>query len=287
MSYTTDNDMYISLESEVHKILKFKQSDLLKKFVVFNTDKRKNAINNFEKNFFKLMINSVFGKTMENLRKRINVRLINNAKDYLKCVSKPTFVSQKIFSKNLVTIHKIKPVLVLNKPIYVGFSILELSKLLMYDFHYRYFKNKCNTTLLFTDSDSLVYEIKGKDDVYEKIYSDRDLFDFGDYLKNSKFYDVTNKNAIGKMKDDLSGKVISEFIGLKSKMCSLISVDDEEQIRAKGVNKKLKHSEFVDVLINKEVVRHNMRRIQSKLHRLGTYDVFKISLSCFLLHYLC
>ena len=273
--------------TKVHKILKFKQSDLLKKFVVFNTDKRKNAINNFKKNFFKLMINSVFGKTMENLRKRINVRLINNAKDYLKCVSKPTFVSQKIFSKNLVTIHKIKPVLVLNKPIYVGFSILELSKLLMYDFRYRYFKNKCNTTLLFTDSDSLVYEIKGKDDVYEKIYSDRDLFDFGDYLKNSKFYDVTNKNAIGKMKDDLSGKVISEFIGLKSKMCSLISVDDEEQIRAKGVNKKLKHSEFVDVLINKEVVRHNMRRIQSKLHRLGTYDVFKISLSCFLLHYLC
>ena len=257
--------------TKVHKILKFKQSDLLKKFVVFNTDKRKNAINNFEKNFFKLMINSVFGKTMENLRKRINVRLINNAKDYLKCVSKPTFVSQKKFSKNLVTIHKIKPVLVLNKPIYVGFSILELSKLLMYDFHYRYFKNKYNTTLLFTDSDSLVYKIKGKDDVYEKIYSDRDLFDFSDYLKNSKFYDVTNKNVIGKMKDDLSGKVISEFIGLKSKMCSLISVDDEEQIRAKGVNKKLKHSEFVDVLINKEVVRHNMRRIQSKLHRLGCF----------------
>ena len=197
---------------------------------------------------------------MENLRKRINVRLINNAKDYVKCVSKPTFVSQKIFSKNLVAIHKIKPVLVLNKPIYVGFSILELSKLLMYDFHYGYFKNKFNSRLskllmydfhygyfknkfnsrlskllmydfhygyfknkfnsrlLFTDTDSLVYEIKDKDYIYEKIYSDRDLFDFSDYSKNSKFYDVTNKKVIGKMKNEFGGKVISEFIGLKPKV---------------------------------------------------------------------
>ena len=144
--------------TKVQKILKFKQSDWLKKFVDFNTEKRKNAINNFEKSFFKLMINSVFGKTMENLRKRINVRLIN--KDYVKCVSKPTFVSQKIYSKNFVAIHKIKPVLVSSKPIYVGFSILELSKLLMYDFHYGYFKNKFNARLLFTDTDSLVCEIK-------------------------------------------------------------------------------------------------------------------------------
>ena len=84
---------------------------------------------------------SVFGKTMENLRKRINVTLANNAKDYVRYVSKPNFVSQKIFSKNLVSIHEIKPVLTLNTPIYVGFSILDLSKLLMYDFHYNYNKN--------------------------------------------------------------------------------------------------------------------------------------------------
>ena len=83
------------------------------------------------------------------------------------------------------------------------------------------------------------------------------------------------------MKDQLSSKVISEFIGLKSKMFSLISVDDEEKIRAKSINKKLKHSEFVNVLFNKKIIRHDMKRNQSKLHRLGTYDVFKISLSCF------
>ena len=113
-----------------------------------------------KKNCFKLMVNSVFGKTMENLRKRISVELINNAKDYVRCVSRPTFVSQKIFAKNLVAVHNIKPVLLLNKPINVGFSILELSKLLMYDFHYGYFRKRFDTKLLFTDTDSLVYEIK-------------------------------------------------------------------------------------------------------------------------------
>ena len=146
----------------------------------------------------------------------------------------------------------------------------------MYDFHYGCFKNKFNSRLLFTDTDSLVYEIKGADDVYEKIYSDKDLFDFSDYSKNSKYDDITNKKVIGKMKDELSGRVISEFIGLKSKMYSLISVDNEEKIKAKGVNKKLKHREFVDVLFNKKIIRHNMKRIQNKLHRLGTCDVFTI-----------
>ena len=225
------------------------------------------------------MINSVFGKTMENLRKRINVRLINNAKNYVKCVSKPTFVSQKIFSKSFAAIHK--SVLVSSKKNYVGFCILELSKLLMYDFHYGCFKNKFNSRLLFTDTNSLVYEIKDKDDIYEKIYSDRHLFDFSDYPKEIKFYDVTNKNVFGKMKDEFSGEVIFEFIGLKSKMYSLISDNSREVIKTKGVNKKLKHNEFIDVLFNKKVIRHNMKRIQSKLHRPGTYDVFKISLYCF------
>ena len=175
--------LYVSLGmklSKVHKILKFKQSDWLKKFVDFNTDKRKYASNNFDKDFFKLMINSVFGKTMENLRKKICLELINNAKDYVRCVSRPSFVSQEIFSKNVVAVLRIKPVLTLNKPIYVGFSILQLSKLLMYEFYYKYIKNKFYAKLLFTDTDSLVYEIKRKD-VYEDFYLDKDLFDLSDY----------------------------------------------------------------------------------------------------------
>ena len=209
---------------KINKVLKFKQFDWLKKFVIFNTKKRMCAVNRFEKDFFKLMVNSVYGKTMENLRKRVSVKLVNNEKDYVKFVSRPTFVSQKFLDKNLVAIHKVKPVLLLNKPIYVGFCVLDLSKLLMYDWHYNYFVKKFDCSLCFTDTDSLVSEIRGVDGVYEKVHEDKDLFDFSDYSKESKFYDDSNKKAIGKMKDEMSGKVISEFVGLKSKMYSLVTV---------------------------------------------------------------
>ena len=107
------------------------------------------------------------------------------------------------------------------------------------------------------------------------------MFDFRDYPLDSKFFDSVNKKVIGQMKDEFKGKTISEFVELKSKMYSLISVNDEEVTKAKGVNKKIRHKEFVDVLFNKKVIRHNMKRIQSKSHKTGTYDVYKISLSCF------
>ena len=120
------------------------------------------ATNDFEKGFFKLMINSVYGKTMENLRKRINVRFINNEKDFLKYKSKPTYVTHKLFSKNFAAIHEVKQVVVLNKPIYVGFTVLDLSKWLMDDFHYNFIKKSFNAELLFTDTGSLTYEIKSE-----------------------------------------------------------------------------------------------------------------------------
>ena len=128
--------------TKIHRALKFKQSDWMKKYIDFNTEKRKNADNDFEKDFLKLMINSVYGKTLENLQKRINVRLVNNVKDFLKHTSRPTYVTHKLFNKDYAAIHEIKPVLILNEPIYVGFTVLELSKWLMYDFHYNSIKKE-------------------------------------------------------------------------------------------------------------------------------------------------
>ena len=147
---------------KINNMLKFKQSNWIKKYTDFNTEKRMNAANDFEKDFFKLMINSVYGKAMENLRKRINVRLVNNEKDFLKYTSRPTYITHKIFGKDYAAIHEIKPVLMLNKPIYVGFTVLELSKWMMYDFHYNFIKNNFNAELLFTDTDSLTCEIKSE-----------------------------------------------------------------------------------------------------------------------------
>ena len=147
--------------TKVHRVLEFDQTPWLKKYIEFNTQKRTNAKNSFEKDFFKLMNNSVFGKTMEYIRKRVDVRWVTDEKKLLKMASKPTFVSSKIFNENLVAVPKIKETLTLNRPEYVGMRILDLSKTLMYDFHYNYIKQKngSNAELLFTDTDSLTYEI--------------------------------------------------------------------------------------------------------------------------------
>ena len=151
---------------------------------------------------------------MENLRKRIYVRFVNNEKNFLKYTSKPTYVTHKLFDKDFAAIHEIKPVLMLNKPIYVGFTVSDLSKWMMYDFHYNFIKKNFNAELLFTVTDSLTYEIKSEI-VYEECFKWKDLFDFSNYSKDSKFFDDTNKKVVSKMKDEFSGVIIDEFVGLK------------------------------------------------------------------------
>ena len=188
------------------------------------------------------MNNSVYGKRMGNLRKRINVRLVNNAKDYKKYVSKPSFVSQKAFSKNFVAIHEIKPILTLDKPIYVGFSVAELSKLLKYDFHHNYIKRKYNTKLLFTGTDRLVYGIQTH--VYEDFYKDKHLFNLSNYPKDSKFYDSDNEKVIGKMNDKSKGRINDEFVGLKPKMHSIKMLVVKKGI-TQNVVKNIKHEEYI------------------------------------------
>ena len=170
--------------TKVHRVLEFDQSPWLKQYIEFNTKKRKDAKNPSEKYFFKLMNNSVFGKCCENLRKRVDVRLVANEKKLLKLTSKPTYVSSKIFNENIVAVHKIKEALTLNRPAYVRMCILDLSKTLMYDFHYNYIKNKYldRAKLLFTDTDSLTYEIEAED-VYQDFWLDINKYDNNDYLE--------------------------------------------------------------------------------------------------------
>ena len=119
--------------TKIHRVLQFDESPWLAKYIDFNTKKRKEAKNDFEKDYFKLMNNAVFGKTLENLRKRINLKLVSNEDIYTKHASRANFISGKIFNKNLFAINRIKEKLVLNRPIYVGMAILDLSKILMYE----------------------------------------------------------------------------------------------------------------------------------------------------------
>ena len=216
---------------------------------------------------------------MEHLRKRINVGLVNNEKDFLKYTSRPTYITHKVFDKSYAAIHEIKPVLTLNKPIYVGFTVLELSKWLMYEFHYNFIKKHFDAELLFTDTNSFTYEIKS-DDVYEEFFERKHLLDFTNFSKDSKFYDSQNEMVVGKTKDEDKGILINKFVGLKSKMHSMLSDDGKESNTAKGVNIATRFNEFKDTLFNKKVIRRKMKRIQIQKHKLGTYEINKISL-CF------
>ena len=222
------------------------------------------------------MINSVCGKTMENLRKRINVRLANNENDFLKYTSRPALIPHKIFDKNYAAIFEIKPVLTLGKPIYVGFTVLELSKWLMYDF-ITLLKNILMLNLLFADTELkyLTYEIKSED-VYEEFFNHKYLFHFSNYPKDSKFLiRLIKKFSVSEE------KMLYEFVGLKSKMYSMKSIDGKKSNTAKGVNIANEFNKFKDTLFNKKVGRHKMKRIQSKKHKIGTYEISKRSLSCF------
>ena len=155
---------------------------------------------------YKLMNNAMYVKATWNLRNRIDVKVVNKEKDYLKCTSKPSYMSKKIFDNNLVAKHKGKLALKLKKPTYIGMCILELSKILMYEFHYDYIENTYDNKakLLFTDTGSLIYEIK-TDDVYEDFSSNKEIFNFSNYSTKSKCYDDSNKLVIGKMKNETGG----------------------------------------------------------------------------------
>ena len=283
--------LYLSLGlilKKIHRVLEFKQEAWLKDYIDFNTQKRTNAANAFEKDFFKLMNNSVFGKTMENLRNRCSIKLVTTKEQFTKWAAKPSFQRSSIFNENLAAIHRIKESLKLNKPSYVGMCILDLSKTLMYDFHYNYILKKYNKNdikLLFTDTDSLCYHLK-TEDAYEDFIKDRNLFDNSDYDPKSKFYFKENKKVIGKMKDECAGVPIIEFCGLRSKMYSYIKENCKYCCKAKGIKKnvvaqEIKHKNYLDTLFYKSRNLQKMNMIRSKSHIVNTYEVNKIGLSCY------
>ena len=274
----------------VHRAVSFKQSAWMKPYIEYNTELRKKAANDFEKDFFKLMINSVFGKTIENLRKRQSIKVVDNRKDALREIKKPNFERATIFSKKLVACHMQKPEIYFNKPIYVGQAILDLSKKLMFEFHYDYIKPMYGykAELLFTDTDSLMYEIQ-TEDFYKDIKDDvEERFDTSAYPKEGHKSGIPvgkNKKEIGMFKDEVAGNQITHFIGLRPKLYSYIVEDGKTEKKCKGIKKSvvskgIKFEDYYDCLFTGEKQMRTMRIFQSKNHDIYSKEVNKIALSC-------
>ena len=279
--------LYISLGLEVtkiHRVLEFDQSPWLKPYIDLNTEKRKVAKSDFEKDFFKLCINSMFGKTMENVRQRISVEMVLDGNKFRK-VAKPTFKRGHIIREDLFAVQQRIATVHLNKPIYCGFAVLELSKRLMYNFHYNHMKVKYpgdKLKLLFTDTDSLAYVVQTKN-IYEDMIEDAHLYDFSNYPEDHPLYSDINKKVIGKFKDELNRLVMEEFVGLRPK-CYSIFYDDKEKKAIAGVKRSvqermLHHTDFKTVLETLEPLLITQNNIISKKHVISTVNQTKIGLN--------
>ena len=290
---------------KVHRGIKFYQKPWMEPYIRKNTDLRKDAKNAFEKDFFKLMNNSVFGKTIENIRKRQNVFLVDDRKLANKLSSKPNFDRATIFDENLIACHMKKTEVYFNKPIYVGQAILDLSKTLMFDFHYNYIRKKYNkkAELLFTDTDSLMYLIQ-TEDFYRVIKKDvKKKFDTSDYYdyNPSGIKTGVNKKVIGKFKDEVGGNQITHFVGLRPKLYTFkvemkykkdekdgkvkeIEAEDDETRKAKGVKKNvirksLSFDDYKKCLFIEDELMKKMNIIRSQNHDIYSMTVNKVALS--------
>ena len=272
---------------KIQRAIEFKQSAWMQEYIDFNTRLRTTAKNDFEKNFYKLMNNSVFGKTMENIRKHGNIKLVNNEEEYLKNVMEPNFKSGTLLGPDLMGCEMGKVRVVMNKLVYLGQAILDLSKTIMYQFHYGYMIPKYGDRLklCYMDTDSLIYSIK-TEDFYSDISSDvESRFDTYGYPNNgSRPLPIgKNKKVIGLMKDELGSEIMKEFVSLRPKMYSY-RVGNSEPKKCKGIKKCLvKQMVSFDYykrrLFCEERTHRSQLLFRSRKHEVRMLEVNKLVLS--------
>ena len=251
-----------------------------------NTELRKLAKDDFEKDLFKLMNNVVFGKTMENIRKHRDIKLVTTNKKRSKLVSEPNYHTINYISEDLSIIEMNKTKVKMNKPIYLGLSILDISKTLMYEFWYDYMKPKYNdnVTLCYMDMDSFIMNIK-TEDFYKGIANDVEKrFDISNYEVNRPLPTGKNKKVIGLMKDEVGGKIITEFVTLRPETYLYLTDDDKEDKRATGTKKciikrMIKFNDYKNCLLKDEVILKSQQRFISKKDNVYTENINKIVLS--------
>ena len=270
---------------KIHRIIEFNQEAWLKPYIDMNTELRKEAKNDFEKDLFKLMNNSVFGKTMESIRKHRDIKLVTTDKKRSKLSSEPNYHTINLISEDLSIIDTKKTEVKMNKPIYLGLSILEISKTLTFEFWYDYMKPKYdnNVKLCYMDTDSCIMNIK-TNDFYKDISNDvENRFDTSNYEVNRPL-PTGKKKVNGLMKDELGGKIITEFVTLRPKTYSFLTDDGKEDKKAEGtkkcvIKKKIKFNDYKKCLFSDELILRSQQRFISKKHDVYTENVNKIALS--------
>ena len=271
----------------IHRAIEFDQLAWMKPYIDFNTQLRTKAKNDFEKDFFKLMNNSIFGKMIENIRKHRHIKLVTAEEKYLRRVMKPNFKSGIRFYENLMGCEMGKIKVVMKKPIYLSQAILDLSQIVMYEFHYDYMKPKYdgeNLKLCYMDTYSLVYKIK-TEDFYADIADDVSTrFDTSRYCPNRPLPIGLNKKVIGLMKDELGGAMMTGFVALRSKLYSYKKLDGSGDKRCKGIKKCVvkKTSTFEDYktcLLNDSTEYRSQLMFRSSKHEVHTIEVNKVALN--------
>ena len=270
----------------IHQVIEFDQSPWLKTYIDFNTQLRMAATNDFEKDFFKLMNNSVFGKTMENIMKHRNIKLVMTEEKYLRTVMRANFKSGVLIGENLMGCEMGKIKVVMNKPVYLGQAILGLSKIVMYEFHYDYMIPKYGNRLklCYMDTDSLVYHIKTKD-FYTDIVDDIPArFDTSGYCPYRPLPVGLNKKVIGLMKDELGGKIMTDFMALRPKLYSYKKLDGLEDKKCKRikkciVKKTLTFEDYKTCLFNDSTEYRSQLMFRSSKHEVHTIEVNKVALN--------
>lgn len=279
----------------VNRMVKFKQRAWLTPWIEFNTNKRKEAKSDFEKDLFKLMNNAVYGKTMENARNHIDFELVKTPERTQKCINNPNYRGTHIINDNLTGVQKTKTVLRLDKPIYIGQTILDISKQHMYSFYYDVVKRKYgnNVKLIYTDTDSYVLQTFTEDLYRDWQYPEFKLYhmDFSDYPHDHFLHDTYNKKVLGKFKDEMNGKIITKFISLRPKMYS-VSVHDQtpkeekKKKKAKGVPRskvmnELTMKDYEDALHEQSSKDVNFNAIRSKNHQIYSITQTKVGLTSY------
>jgi hypothetical protein len=279
---------------KIYRCLQYDHSDWLKVYIMTNTNFRAQATTPFLKDHFKTMNNASFGKTMENVREHRDIRLVCNWNSARKLISKSSFKSCKVFSENLIAIENYKTEIMFNKPIYVGMAILELSKTLMYSFHYDYIMSPkivsdFKVQLMYMDTDSLVYHFTAHNlnspSIYDIIKRDaEEYFDTSVFSENNIHkIPCCNKKVVGKFKDEFANTPIKKFICLRAKAYALITNEGDSMKKAKGVGKaaikRLNFADYENALFNHQTLMCSFNTIRTINHEIGTYNITKAALN--------